>query len=109
MWSSKNKKAALKCLNDLLENKEPIQKIVIMIAKHFKSLLVAKMASIENRNVMDELATKSTYAANKYLAQSKSFKLDELSKIMRELAKLDLDSKTGMIDLKIGLEKVICE
>ncbi len=106
---SKNKKAALKCLNDLLENKEPIQKIVIMIAKHFKSLLVAKMASIENRNVMDELATKSTYAANKYLAQSKSFKLDELSKIMRELAKLDLDSKTGMIDLKIGLEKVICE
>ena len=105
---SKNIKAALKCLNDLLENKEPIQKITIMIAKHFKSLLVAKMASIENRNVMAELGTKSTYAANKYISQARSFKLEEITKTIKELAKLDIDSKVGMIDLKIGLEKVIC-
>lgn len=105
---NKNTKAALKCLNDLIENKEPIQKIVIMIAKHFKSLLVAKIAKIENKNVMDELATKSTFAANKYINQAKYFKLEELVKIVKELAKLDVDSKTGNIDLKIGLERVIC-
>ena len=79
-----------------------------MIAKHFKSLLVAKMASIENRNVMAELGTKSTYAANKYISQARSFKLEEITKTIKELAKLDIDSKVGMIDLKIGLEKVIC-
>ncbi len=105
---NKNVKGALKSLNDLLENKEPIQKIVIMIAKHFKSLLVAKIAMMENKNVMDELATKSTYAANKYTSQARSFKLDELVRMIKELAKLDIDSKTGLIDLKIGLEKVIC-
>lgn len=105
---NKNKKAALKSLNELLENKEPIQKIVIMIAKHFKSLLVAKVATIENKNVMDELATKSAYAAGKYKNQSKSFSLEELKNIIKELAKLDIDSKTGMIDLKIGLERIIC-
>lgn len=105
---SKNVKVALKCLNDLIENKEPIQKITIMIAKHFKSLLIAKMASMENKDVMAELGTKSTYAANKYISQARSFKLEEITKIIKELAKLDIDSKVGLIDLKIGLEKVIC-
>ncbi len=105
---NKNIKGALNALNELLANKEPIQKIVIMIAKHFKSLLVAKVAMMEKRNVMEELATKSPYAASKYQNQAKLFTFDELKTKVRDLAKLDIDSKTGLIDLKIGLEKVIC-
>ncbi|MBQ8298946.1 MAG: DNA polymerase III subunit delta [Clostridia bacterium] len=105
---NKNTKAALNSLSELLENKEPIQKIVIMIAKHFKSLLVAKVAMLENRNVLDELATKSTFAANKYKSQAKYFTLEELKAKVLEFSKLDVDSKTGKIDLKIGLEKIIC-
>ena len=105
---NKNTKAALNSLNELLENKEPIQKIVIMIAKHFKSLLVAKVAMLENRNVLDELATKSTFAANKYKSQAKYFTIEELKNKVIEFSKLDVDSKTGKIDLKIGLEKIIC-
>ena len=104
---NKNIKAALNSLNELLENKEPIQKIVIMIAKHFKSLLVAKVAMMENKNVMEELATKSPYACNKYKSQAKLFTFDELKEKIRALAELDINSKTGLIDLKIGLEKVI--
>lgn len=105
----KNTKASLNSLNELIENKEPLQKIVIMIARHFKSLLVAKVATLENKNLMDELATKSTFAMNKYKAQSRLFSLDELKNKILKLSKLDIDSKTGKIDLKIGLEKVICE
>ena len=105
---NKDTKAALNSLNELIENKEPIQKIAIMIAKHFKALLVAKVATIENRNVLDELATKSPFAANKYKAQARCFSLDELKTKVLEFAKLDIDSKTGKIDLKIGLEKIIC-
>ena len=104
---TKNIKGALKSLNELIENKEPIQKIVIMIAKHFKSLLVAKVAMMENRNVMDELATKSPYACNKYKSQAKLFSFDELKEKIRSLAQLDIDSKTGLIDLKVGLERII--
>lgn len=106
---TKNIKGALKSLNELIENKEPIQKIVIMIAKHFKSLLVAKVAMMENRNVMDELATKSPYACNKYKSQAKLFSFDELKEKIRDLAKLDIDSKTGLIDLKVGLERIIAK
>ena len=106
---TKNIKGALKSLNELIENKEPIQKIVIMIAKHFKSLLVAKVAMMENRNVMDELATKSPYACNKYKSQAKLFSFDELKEKIRDLAKLDIDSKTGLIDLKVGLDRIIAK
>lgn len=105
---NKDIKTALSALNELLENKEPIQKIAIMIAKHFKALLVAKIAMIENRNVLDELATKSPYAANKYKNQAKSFSIEELKQKVLDFAKLDIDSKTGKIDLKIGLERIIC-
>lgn len=106
---TKNKAKALTCLEELIENKEPIQKIAIMISKHFKSLLVAKIATEENKNLMDELNTKSTYAANKYKEQARRFSKNELIEIIKKLAKLDIDSKIGKIDLKIGLEKLICE
>lgn len=106
---NKNVKSALICLNELIENKEPIQKIVIMIAKHFKSLLVTKLATEQNLNVMNELGTKSTYAASKYKEQSRRFSKKELVDMIKKLAKLDIDSKLGKIDLKIGLEKIICE
>ena len=84
---TKNIKGALKSLNELIENKEPIQKIVIMIAKHFKSLLVAKIAMMENRNIMDELSTKSTFACNKYKSQARLFSFDELKEKIRSLAR----------------------
>lgn len=106
---SKNTQKALYFLNELLNNKEPIQKIVIMIAKHFKSILVAKIAAEQNKNVMDELSTKSTYAANKYKSQARYFKTAEIVKTLSSLSKLDIDSKMGRIDLKIGLEKIIME
>lgn len=106
---AKNKKMALKCLNELIENKEPIQKIMIMIAKHFKSLLVAKIAISENKNLLTELNTKSTFAANKYKEQARCFEKQELISIIMKLSKLDVDSKIGKIDLKIGLEKLMCE
>lgn len=106
---SKNTKRALMCLEELTENKEPIQKIAIMIAKHFKSLLVAKIATEQNKNLLSELNTKSTYAANKYKEQARRFNKQELIKMIEKLAKLDVDSKIGKIDLKIGLEKIICE
>ncbi len=105
---NKDIKTALNALNELIENKEPIQKIAIMIAKHFKALLVAKIAMMENKNVLDELATKSPYAANKYKNQAKSFSLEELKQKVLDFSKLDIDSKTGKIDLKIGLERIIC-
>lgn len=103
---NKNPQKALKCLEDLIENKEPIQKIEIMLAKHFKSLLLTKLALREKRDVAKELNI-SYYPAKKYSEQSKNFTLEEIKKIFKEFAKLDIDSKTGKMDLEIGIQKII--
>lgn len=101
---SRNISNSLKFLEELLEQKEPIQKILIMIAKHFKSLLITKICLNENRNVADELNTKFPFIVNKYKEQARRFTREELEQVLVDLAELDMDSKLGKIDLKIGLE-----
>ena len=107
-YGKKDIKATLKYLEDLLENKEPLQKILIMITKHFKSLLLAKIALEQGKNVAAELGI-NPYPAKKYSDQSKNFSKEELIKIFKGLAQLDVDSKIGKIDLKIGMQKIIME
>ena len=75
-----------------------------MIAKHFKSLLITKICLNENRNVADELNTKFPFIVNKYKEQARRFTREELEQVLVDLAELDMDSKLGKIDLKIGLE-----
>ena len=107
-YGKKDIKATLKNLEDLLENKEPLQKILIMITKHFKSLLLAKIALEQGKSVATELGI-NPYPAKKYSEQSKNFSKEELIRIFKELAQLDVDSKVGKIDLKIGMQKIIME
>lgn len=104
---SKNSKVALKYLDELIENKEPLQKIMIMVYKHFKMLLLAKEILKEKKDIATELGVKP-YPAKKYAAQCKNFTQEELVKILKELAILDVDSKNGKMDLKIGFQKIIC-
>lgn len=105
-YGKKDIKSTLKYLEDLLENNEPLQKILIMITKHFKSLLMAKIALEQGKSVSAELGI-NPYPAKKYSDQSKNFSKEELIRIFKELAQLDVDSKVGKIDLKIGMQKVI--
>lgn len=107
-YGKKDIKSTLKNLEDLLENKEPLQKILIMITKHFKSLLLAKTALEQGKSVAAELGI-SPYPAKKYSDQSKNFSKEELIRIFKELAQLDVDSKVGKIDLKIGMQRIMME
>lgn len=104
---AKNAKIALKYLDELVENKEPIQKIMIMVFKHFKMLLLTKEVLKARKDVARELNVKP-YPAKKYASQCSNFTQDELINIIKELAKLDVDSKNGRMDLKVGLQKIIC-
>lgn len=105
-YGKKDIKSTLRNLEDLIENKEPLQKILIMITKHFKSLLLSKIALEQGKNVAAELGI-NPYPAKKYSDQSKNFSKEELIRIFKELAQLDVDSKVGKIDLKIGMQKII--
>jgi DNA polymerase-3 subunit delta len=103
---SRKLKDAFRDLDNLLINKEPIQKILIMLTKHFKSLLLAKECLEKGRNVEKELEIKS-YPALKYSNQSKNFTKGELIRIFKDLAELDISAKTSNIDIKMGIQKIM--
>lgn len=101
---NRNIAVSLKYLDELLMQKEPLQKILIMIARHFKSLFITKICVQNNLNVSEELNIKFPFIVNKYKEQCRRFSEKELGDILIYLADLDSDSKVGKIDLKIGLE-----
>lgn len=106
----KNVTKALQVLNDLLYQKEPIQKILITLYNHFKKLYITKLAIRENKNIAESLKLKlnQIFLVNKYKMQANYFGEKELRTIIEELINLDYNYKTGLIDLNIGLESILC-
>lgn len=106
----KNIAKALEVLNNLIYNKEPIQKILITLYNHFKKLYIIKLCEKYNQNVTESLNLKpnQTFLVSKYKTQSGYFKEQELRSIIEELINLDSNYKIGKIDLNIGLESILC-
>ena len=101
---------ALNTLDNLIYQKEPLQKILIMLYNHFKKLYLYKLAINLHKNVLEalELKPNQTFLVNKYGRQASYFKTDELQKILEEFDYLDYNSKIGKIDLDVGLRSVLC-
>ena len=102
---------ALDVLHNLIYAKEPVQRILVMLYNHFKKLYIIKLAVEENRNVTQSLNLKPNqmFLVNKYSAQAKAFDKEELRNLLEELIKIDEYSKSGKIDINIGLESILCE
>lgn len=103
-------KKALEVLQNLINNKEPIQKILINLYNHFKKLYFTKLALKNNKDLVTSLNLKpnQTFLTGKYKIQAGYFKESELKKILQELRDLDYNYKNGLIDLNIGLEAILC-
>lgn len=103
-------KKALEVLQNLINNKEPIQKILINLYNHFKKLYFTKLALKNNKDLVASLNLKpnQTFLTGKYKMQAGYFKESELKKILQELRDLDYNYKNGLIDLNIGLEAILC-
>lgn len=103
-------KKALEVLQNLINNKEPIQKILINLYNHFKKLYFTKLAVKNNKDFVSSLNLKpnQTFLTGKYKMQAGYFKESELKKILQELRDLDYNYKNGLIDLNIGLEAILC-
>ncbi len=106
----KNIKQAKAVLNNLLYAKEPIQKILITLYNHFKKLYFTKLAIKQNRDIGQSLNLKPNQAflVGKYKTQSGYFREEELKQILQELINLDANYKTGLIDINVGLDAILC-
>lgn len=105
----KDIKGALETLNNLIYNKEPVQKILITLYNHFKKIYFTKFALEEKKDIVQVLNLKPNqiFLVNKYKAQANYFSKQELENIINELILLDKNSKIGLIDLNIGLEAIL--
>lgn len=101
---------AMQILDNLVYQKEPLQKILIMLYNHFKKLYFCKLAVKLKRDVATSLSLKpnQTFLVNKYKKQASYFTEEELEKILNEFNNLDYNSKIGKIDIDIGLRSILC-
>ena len=106
----KNIKQALIVLEELLYNKEPIQKILITLYNHFRKIYLLKLSQKYKKDATIYLNLKQnqTFLISKYKKQSEYFTEKELRNILQELINLDYNYKQGNIDINIGLESILC-
>lgn len=106
----KDIKQAMIVLKNLIYAKEPVQKILITLYNHFKKLYIVKLAIKQNRNVAESLDLKPNQAflITKYRTQANYFDEIELKQMIDALIDLDTNYKSGMIDLNVGLEAILC-
>ena len=101
---------ALEILDNLIYQKEPIQKILVTLYGHFKKIYLCTVAVKLNKDVVNSLNLKpnQTFLVTKYKKQASYFKTSELRKILNELIDLDYNYKNGKIDLDVGLRSILC-
>lgn len=107
-----NKKAdkAMQILDNLIYQKEPLQKILITLYNHFKKLYLCSIAVRLNKDIVTALNLKpnQTFLVNKYKKQVSYFTENELKEILNRLVEIDYQSKIGLVDINIALRSVLC-
>ena len=107
-----NKKTdkAIEVLDNLVYQKEPLQKILITLYNHFKKLYLCACAIRLNKDIVTSIGLKpnQVFLVNKYKKQVSYFKESDLKKIMEELVDIDYKSKSGLIDINVAMKSVLC-
>lgn len=109
--SEKNASKALKLLDEMVVLREPMPKILFMIARQFRMILEMKLLAAEGIK-QDQAAGKmgiTPYAAGKILKQTGGFTIDSLKEAVAECLKLDIAIKTGKIEDRIAAELLIAK
>lgn len=101
---------ALEIFDNLIYQKEPVQKILITLYNHFKKLYLCAIAIEKNKDIVFSLSLKpnQTFLVTKYKNQVSHFKKTELKYILNAFIELDYNSKNGKIDTDIGLRSILC-
>lgn len=104
----KNIKAAIDVLHNLINSREPLQVLLIMLYRHFKKLYIVQLCNGNDVAKYLKLKPNQSFLLRKYTAQANYFKNKELEELINELIYLDEASKNGNIDLNVGIEAVLC-
>ena len=106
----RNISEALRILKELIYNKEPIQKILITLYNNLKKIYLTKLSQEYKLDIASSLNLKPNqmFLVSKYKRQAGYFETKELKNILKELIDLDKNYKSGIIDINVGLESILC-
>lgn len=101
-----NKDEAFKILYDLLKNKEEPLKILALLVRQFRLMLITKELNrigYSTKQIASQLG-EHPYSIQLALKQSAKFTELQLKEIIKRLAEVDYNIKTGKIDKILSLE-----
>lgn len=102
---------ALRILNDLVEQKEPIPYIMAMVGRQMGLLL--RMKKMEEKKMsqadMARVLGINPYIIGKIRKQAASFTIGQLKETMRKCVEMDQASKTGRMNPRMALDLFIAE
>lgn len=105
---NKQKEKAILSLNDLLNQKEPVIKIYIMLYKQVKQMYMIKiMKERKEQDIAKKLGIHPFVFKNLSISSEK-YTLEELKNIIYQFGEYDEKTKIGEMDFEIGLKKIIC-
>ncbi len=110
--ANNNKKEAVKLLHDHINKGEDPFYIFSMFVYQFRNLL--KVADLRenyqaNEYEISRLTKMHPFVIRKSFAQTKNFPLQKLKIIYQKLADLDMQIKTGKINIHLALDKFVAE
>jgi len=106
---SRRSHAAVMSLRRLVEQGEPPLRLLAMVTRQVRLVLLTREMLAEGAPVRDIEARLRlpTWVVRNYLAQARSYGREQLVDMMRALARIDLDVKTGRQDPATALELFI--
>lgn len=111
---AKKKKEALKVLDDMLAQKTYIGVISSMMYKQIKQIYGIKLMEkkIKETGINISIATElgmHPFVFNKLKAAAASYDIEDLENLLLEFDEYDSNSKTGRIDIELGLKRIILQ
>jgi len=109
--SAKNKKLALKILEEQYAAGSGDEYLIAMLVRQFKNLLMIKDAT-ENNIKPDQVARQlglHPFVVKKGLLQARNFKKEEIKNFLNRLLFLDYANKTGLSEIRTELSLLIAQ
>jgi len=109
--AAKKPEKAMELLNDMVVLKEPMPKIMYMIARHIRQLLQVKLL-VQNGSTQAEIASilkLTPYISGKIIKQTNSFSVEKLKSAVARGLELDIAVKTGELKDRTAVELMIAE
>lgn len=106
-----NSSVSIKILSDMIDSGEPIQKILIILARQIKQIIDACKLIEKGYSSSKAAAVLGVhpYVTSKLFTMAKRLKYNNANKILKLCLKTDVDTKTGNINGRLALELLIEE